>query len=238
MPINYRYAFSIIVFMIATVILFFMPSCKSENDQNASKEDFSASKEEDTDIKEPSSDAVILFYGNSLTAGYGLDEDKAFPALIQKIIDSLDLPYRVVNGGLSGETTSGGKSRLGWVLQNPVDIFVLELGANDMLRGLSVEATRKNLEDIILEVKSTWPETDIILCGMQAAPNMGNDYIREFSSIFIELAEKHSTGYIPFLLDGVAGNPSLNLNDLKHPNEEGHRIVAQNVWNVLNKYLQ
>ncbi|HMQ05709.1 MAG TPA: arylesterase [Saprospiraceae bacterium] len=184
-----------------------------------------------------SEEAVILFYGNSLTAGYGLEEDVAFPAIIQDSINARGLPYRVINAGLSGETTAGGRSRLSWVLQNRVDIFVLELGANDMLRGLDLNATRKNLESMIFEVRSSWPKAVIILCGMEAAPNMGAEYTKAFSSMYRELADTYSTGYIPFLLDGVAAVPHLNLPDLKHPNEEGHKLVAQNVWKVLKIYL-
>lgn len=180
---------------------------------------------------------TILFYGDSLTAGYGLDEKDAFPTLIQQRIDSLDLPYKVVNAGLSGETSAGGLGRIDWVLKQDVDLFVLELGANDMLRGLDIKSTEENLDAILKRVKAKNPETEIVIAGMQAAPNMGTDYIKRFNGIFSELAANYKGGMIPFLLDGVAGIDSLNLGDGKHPNALGQRVVVENVWEVLKDYL-
>ncbi len=176
---------------------------------------------------------VILFFGNSLTAGYGLEPEEAFPALIQARLDSLELDYTVVNAGLSGETTAGGRNRLSWVLNQKADIFVLELGANDGLRGIPLEETRKNLETIVNAVRERNPETEIVLAGMQIPPNMGEAYTTEFRQIFPDLAEKQGLHLIPFLLEDVAGIPELNQTDGIHPTREGQKIVAGNVWEVL-----
>ncbi len=181
---------------------------------------------------------VILFFGNSLTAGYGLDTEESFPALVQDRLDSLGLGYTAINSGLSGETTTGGLNRLQWVLNQKVDIFVLELGANDGLRGIPLTETRANLQSIINAVKEKNPETRIVLAGMQIPPNMGQDYTQEFRTIFPELAEKNELALIPFLLDGVAGNPELNLPDGIHPTAEGQKIVTENVWAVLSPLLK
>lgn len=176
---------------------------------------------------------VILFFGTSLTAGMGLDPNDAYPAVIQKKLDSLDLPYQVVNAGLSGETTASGINRIDWVLNQEVDIFVLELGANDGLRGIPLDETRKNLQAIIDRVRSKNPETKIILAGMQIPPNMGQEYTSEFRNIFPEMAKKNNIRLIPFLLEDVAGNPELNQQDGIHPTAKGQKILAENVWEVL-----
>ncbi|MEM8999226.1 MAG: arylesterase [Bacteroidota bacterium] len=178
-------------------------------------------------------DKVILFFGDSLTAGYGLELGEAFPALIQDRLDSLDLNYTVINSGLSGETTAGGRNRLGWVLNQKVDVFVLELGANDGLRGIPLTETRANLQAMIDLVKEKNMNTQIVLAGMQIPPNMGPEYTTEFRKIFPELAEQNDIALIPFLLEGVAGMPELNLEDGIHPSPEGHQMVRDNVWKVL-----
>lgn len=180
---------------------------------------------------------VILFYGNSLTAGYGLDPSESFPSNIETMIDSLNLPYQVVNAGLSGETTSGGLKRIDWVMNQQVDIFILELGANDMLRGLPLAETRKNLQGIIDKVKATDPNIKIGLCEMMAAPNMGSDYVSEFSKIYADLAANDDVLFFPFFLEGVAGNPDLLLPDGKHPNADGQEIVAATIWKTLKGML-
>ncbi|MEP3390053.1 MAG: arylesterase [Reichenbachiella sp.] len=180
---------------------------------------------------------TILFFGNSITAGYQLDLSEAFPALIQERLDSLELNYRTVNAGLSGETTASGNSRVDWVLKNPVDIFVLELGANDGLRGVGVAEARKNLESIIEKVKAKYPECKILLAGMMVPPNMGQAYSDNFKKIYTDLAEKYGIPLIPFLLEGVAGNSELNLEDGIHPTPEGHKILAENVWKHLAPML-
>jgi len=148
---------------------------------------------------------TVLFFGDSLTAGYGLDEEESFPTLIQQRIDSLDIQYEVINAGLSGETTAGGKGRISWVLNQPIDVFVLELGANDMLRGLDLAETIKNLESILETYQEQNPDGKVIIAGMQAPPNMGADYTERFKGIFEDLAKKYNAGLIPFLLEGVAG---------------------------------
>ncbi len=181
---------------------------------------------------------TILFFGDSLTAGYGLDEDESFPALIQDRIDSLGRPYEVINGGLSGETSAGGKGRIDWVLNKPVDVFVLELGANDMLRGLDLNETEKNLRAILDVVKSKSPEAKLVIAGMEAPPNMGSDYTSKFRSIFSEIAKEYNAALIPFLLEGVAGIPDLNLADGKHPNSIGQKIVRDNVWKIINAFIK
>ncbi|MEQ9288590.1 MAG: arylesterase [Cyclobacteriaceae bacterium] len=180
---------------------------------------------------------VIAFFGNSITAGYQLDMSEAFPALIGNIIDSLGLDYRVVNAGLSGETTASGLTRVDWVLKNKVDVFVLELGANDGLRGIQTDETIKNLQGIIDKVKNKYPEAKVVLAGMQIPPNLGQEYSGAFKEIFPKLADKNQTALIPFLLEGVAGEPDLNLNDGIHPTPEGHQILAKNVWHVLEPIL-
>jgi len=180
---------------------------------------------------------TIVFYGNSLTAGYGLSTSQAFPAIIQNKIDSLGLTYQVVNAGVSGETSSGGNTRIDWILQQPVDIFVLELGANDGLRGIPLSETKKNLQDIIDKVKAKYPATKLVFAGMQIPPSMGQTYTTEFRNIYTELAEKNAMTLIPFLLEGVGGEPTLNQRDGIHPTAEGHIIVAENVWKELEKIL-
>lgn len=193
-------------------------------------------KDESTDTieqVETTDEKVILFFGNSLTAAYGLETEQGFPNLIQQRIDSLGLNYTVINSGLSGETTSGGLNRLDWVLNQDVDIFVLELGANDGLRGIPLDKSRENLQKIIDAVQEKNPETTIILAGMQIPPNMGLEYTAEFRGMYSDLAEENDILLIPFLLEGVAGEPELNLEDGIHPTAEGQKIVAENVWDIL-----
>ncbi len=180
---------------------------------------------------------VILFYGDSLTAGYGLSTEEAFPALVDKALRQKGKPVKVINAGLSGETSAGGLSRLDWVLRQSVDIFVLELGANDGLRGLPLEETQKNLQAIIDKVIKKYPSTKIVVAGMMVPPNMGPDYTAGFQKIFPELAKKNNAKLIPFLLEGVAGDEKLNNADGIHPNVEGHKIVAANVLKIVEPLL-
>ena len=180
---------------------------------------------------------VILFYGDSLTAGYGLSTEEAFPALVEKKLNKTTKVARVVNAGLSGETSAGGLTRLDWVIRQHVDIFVLELGANDGLRGLPLEQTQKNLQQIIDKVKAKFPQVKIVIAGMMVPPNMGPEYTTKFRKIFPELAKKNNATLIPFLLQDVAGNEKLNLGDGIHPNPEGHKIVAENVSKVIEPLL-
>ncbi|MHB1178360.1 MAG: arylesterase [Daejeonella sp.] len=180
---------------------------------------------------------TILFFGNSLTAGLGVEPDEAFPALIENKIDSLNLPYKVINAGLSGETTAAGKARINWLLKQKVDVFVLELGANDGLRGIPVTETSKNLQDIVDQVKAKYPDVKLVMTGMEVPPNMGGKYASEFRDIFRQIAEKNNMVLIPFLLDKVGGVPDLNQPDGIHPTPEGHKILAENVWAILKGVL-
>ena len=218
------------------LLFIFFTSCGNM----ATKKADAGEKEEnaiENKIEEKNQSKVILFFGNSLTAGMGLDPNEAFPALIQDKIDSLQLSYKVVNAGLSGETTASGKNRLGWVLNADIEVFVLELGANDGLRGISLEETRGNLQEIIDVVQQKNPNTTIILAGMQIPPNMGQDYTSEFKDIFPDLAKKNNIGLIPFLLEDVAGDPELNQPDGIHPTAEGQKIIANNIWPIIAKII-
>lgn len=179
----------------------------------------------------------ILFFGNSLTAGYGLSPDEAFPAIAGELLQKKGKPVKIINGGLSGETSAGGLTRIDWMLRQPVDIFVLELGANDGLRGLPLEQTRFNLQGIINKVRAKNPNVKIVIAGMMVPPNMGPDYSEKFQQLFKDLAQKNQAILIPFLLDGVAGQAHLNLPDGIHPNVEGHRIVARTVVKYLEPLL-
>ena len=185
-----------------------------------------------------SSSKTILFFGDSLTAGYGLDDpSEAFPGVVQNKIDSSKLRYKVINAGVSGETTAGGKGRINWVLKQKVDVFVLELGANDGLRGIPVTETAGNLQSIIDTVKARYPKAKLVLLGMQVPPNMGAAYANGFKDIFPMLAAKNHIALVPFLLKGVGGIPSLNQHDGIHPTAEGAKIVGNNVWQVLKDVL-
>lgn len=180
----------------------------------------------------------IVFFGNSLTAGYGLDEQYSFPSQIQYKIDSLGYNYEVINAGLSGETTAGGRNRIDWVMEQPMEIFVLELGGNDVLRGFELTATRENLAAILDAVHNKYPEVKLVLAGMEAPPNMGEAYTQEFREIYQELAVEKKTALIPFLLADVGGIKELNLPDRIHPNKDGQVIVANNVWKILAPLLE
>lgn len=185
----------------------------------------------------PEKKKTIIFFGNSLTAGYGLEPSEAFPAIIQERIDSLGLPYRVVNAGISGETSAGGKGRIDWLLKQPVDVFVLELGANDGLRGINPEETYQNLGSIIDKVREKNPDAEIILAGMQVPPSMGQRFAKEFRNVFTRLATEKEVSLIPFILEGVAGEKELNQGDGVHPTVKGQKILANNVWSVLKPIL-
>lgn len=179
----------------------------------------------------------ILFFGDSITAGYGLDEEQAFPAVISEKIEATGLAYRVVNSGSSGETSAGGLRRIDWVLQQPVDIFVLGLGGNDGLRGIDPEHTKENLQGIMDKVRERYPDVRILLTGMEAPPNMGETYTAQFREIFSELEQENDVEFMPFLLGDVAGDADLNLPDGIHPTEEGHRMIAEDVWTYLQPML-
>lgn len=176
---------------------------------------------------------AILFVGTSLTAGLGLDPDSAYPARIQRRLDSLGERYDVINAGVSGETSAGTLRRIDWLMRQPVDIVVLETGANDGLRALPVDSLRANLRAIIDSVRKAHPAATIVLAGMEAPPNLGPAYTRAFHAVYPEIAREYHLPFIPFLLAGVGGVDSLNQADGIHPNDRGERIVTENVWRVL-----
>lgn len=180
----------------------------------------------------------IVVLGNSLAAGYGLSPQQAFPALIQQKIDALGWNFEVVNAGVSGETTAGGLSRIDWLLREPVDVLILELGGNDGLRGIATEVTQRNLQGIIDKTRARYPEARIVLAGMQVPPNLGTSYSVSFREIYPTLAESNDAALIPFLLEGVGGRVDLNQADRIHPTAAGQEIVAENVWKTLKPVLE
>ena len=180
----------------------------------------------------------ILFFGDSLTAGFGLTPSQAFPAYIQNKIQNMEWNFSVLNAGLSGETSSAGLRRVDWLLRNKVDVLVLALGANDGLRGIFPELTEKNLQGIIDKVRRKNPRVEIVIAGMRMPPSLGLDYNRQFEAVFSNLAKRNDGSLIPFLLEGVAGMVDLNLDDGIHPTAEGHKIVAEKVWLVLKPVLE
>jgi acyl-CoA thioesterase-1 len=178
----------------------------------------------------------IVFLGDSLTAGYGLEQSQAVPARIQMRLEQEGYPFEVVNAGVSGDTSAGGLSRLEWSLSGDVRILVLELGANDGLRGLPVPALKRNLDEIITRAQARG--IAVLLVGMEAPPNYGASYTSEFHATFPALAKEHKTVLMPFYLDGVAGKPELNIADGIHPNPAGAEIVAANLWRTLEPMLK
>lgn len=226
-----------IVFMVGFTLFF--TACKSGNKPDNTTADKKQPPADTTKTILPATATkIILFFGNSLTAGYGVEPTQAFPALIQQKIDSINLHYTVINGGVSGETTAGGNQRIDFVLkQQPVDVFVLELGANDGLRGVPLSETTKNLQAIVDKVKAKYPAAKLVMAGMQIPPSMGQSYAAQFRQIFPDLAKKNNMTLIPFLLEGVGGNARLNQQDGIHPTAEGHQIVAQNVWKAMKGVL-
>jgi acyl-CoA thioesterase-1 len=181
---------------------------------------------------------TVLIFGDSLTAGYGLSPEEAFPAWVEKNLRDKNLPVRMINAGLSGETSAGGLERLNWILRQPIDVFVLELGGNDGLRGLPLAQTKKNLQAIIDLVRKKFPKAKIVIAGMLVPPNLGQTYTTEFKSLYPELARRNNAILIPFLLEGVAGDEKLNQPDGIHPNAEGHKIVGQTVTRYLEPLVR
>jgi acyl-CoA thioesterase-1 len=181
---------------------------------------------------------TIIFFGDSITAGYGLSMEEAFPNLIQNKVDSLGLDYEVINAGLSGEASAGGLDRIDWILKGKPDVFVLELGGNDGLRGLSIDETEANLKAMIDKIKVANPKTKIFLAGMQIPPNLGQEYTKAFRDVFPKVAKDKNVELIPFLLVNVGGESKLNQSDGIHPNVAGHKIVAETVWGYVQKYLK
>lgn len=221
------------VFVKVIVASIVLGACGSETDtETASRGGDSATTDSTT-----AATRRLLFVGTSLTAGLGLEPDEAYPALIARRIDSLGLPYRVDNAGYSGETSAGALRRIDWLVREPVDVLVLETGANDGLRGLSVDTMRANVQAIIDRVRAVSPNARILLVGMEAPPNLGPRYTSEFRKVFPELAERNDAELLPFLLEGVAAVDSLNQADGIHPNAAGSRRVAETVWEALRPLL-
>lgn len=178
----------------------------------------------------------VVFLGDSLTAGYGLPKEQSVPSLVQKHLDEEGFNYEAVNHGVSGDTSAGGVSRLDWALTGDVRVLVIELGANDGLRGLPVESTKANLSDIITRAKARG--VAVLLTGMEAPPNHGPVYTAQFRQAFADLARDHRVAFVPFYLEGVAGNPALNISDGIHPNAEGAALVEKTVWKALEPLLE
>jgi acyl-CoA thioesterase-1 len=179
----------------------------------------------------------IVFLGTSLTAGLGVGDELAFPAVIQQKIDAEKLPFHVTNAGISGETSAGGLRRIDWLLQTPVDVMVVELGANDGLRALNVDSMQHNIDAVLQHTRARYPNAALVVVGMEAPPNLGQPYTSHFHDVYPALAKKYNAALVPFLLQGVAGDRALNQEDGMHPNPQGHRIVADNVWRVLKPVL-
>jgi acyl-CoA thioesterase-1 len=179
----------------------------------------------------------VVILGDSIAAGYGVDPEEAFPAILQQKIDTAGFSYRVVNAGVSGDTTAGGLRRISWVLKEPVDVLLIELGGNDGLRGINPEDTAKNLQSIIDKSKAQYPHVKIVISGMQMPANMGPEYTKKYREVFADAAKKNNAGLIPFLLEEVGARAELNQADRIHPNPQGHKVVAENVWKVLRPLL-
>jgi acyl-CoA thioesterase-1 len=216
-------------FYLLFVLAAWLTSCSASTEKKQA--------EEGNQVVDSTANKTILFFGNSLTAGYGIDPEESFAGRIQTRLDSLKKEFRVINGGLSGETTAGGLSRLDWFLEEEPYLFVLELGGNVGLRGIALTETKKNLLAIVDKVQAKYPNTKIILAGMQIPPNMGQEYTEEFKAIYPAVAKEKNIELIPFLLEGVAGNPDLNLPDGIHPTAEGHRLVMETLWPYISKAL-
>lgn len=227
------YSFAVVNALKVALFVVFLGSCTAPSDSVQPEGNPTQSETDAKEIVQSDARKTILFFGDSITAGFGIGEEEAFPALIQQKLDSLGLQWKAVNAGLSGETSAGGLRRIDWLLQQKIDILVLELGGNDGLRGVSPEQTRQNLAGIIEKTRATYPDCIIILAGMQIPPNLGQDYANAFAAVFTDVAESHDTYLIPFILEGVGGNPSLNLPDGIHPTPKGHRIVAETVWDYV-----
>lgn len=225
-------------FLLIPLFACLLAACGSnETQKNTAAADQPGDSTTSSDQPEATAQKRMIFFGNSLTAGYQLDPNDAFPALIGERLDSLGYDYKVLNAGLSGETSSGGLERVDWIIDKGVDVFVLELGANDGLRGIPTAETRENLKGILDKVRARNPMAKLIIAGMQVPPNMGPDYAEDFRSIFPELAEAYDAVLIPFLLEGVAGKPDLNLADGIHPTEEGYKIVTETVWDAVKQVI-
>ena len=207
---------------IALLVLAFSLFCSTESQLRGADE---------------SNERAILFFGDSLTAGYGVDYDQSYPKVLQSLLSEQNLKWKVIPSGVSGETTAGGLRRIDWILRNPIDVFVLALGANDGLRGIDLSSTRDNLIAIANRVRERYPNVHIVIAGMKMPPNLGASYTDEFEKLYPSVAETLGATLIPFLLEGVGGDPQLNQRDGIHPNPEGHRWIAKHLFDSLKPVL-
>lgn len=213
----------------ALVLLLVTTGCEQSRDELPARAASSAG-----DAQRP----AIMFLGTSLTAGLGLDPDEAYPALIQRKIDSAGLGYRVINAGVSGETSAAARRRVDWLFREPISVLVLETGANDGLRGLPPDSLRSNIQAIIDRAAELEPRPTVLILGMRVPPNYGRDYSRRFESVYQEVARSNDAVLVPFLLEGVGGVASLNQSDGIHPTAEGQQRMAETVWRVLEMVLR
>jgi len=223
------------LFLFAVPALLVCASCAQPEEMRATREPEESPASRAIETTRVSSAPRIVFLGDSLTAGYGLPKDAAVPALIQQRLHENGYEYEVVNAGVSGDTSAGGLSRLDWSLEGDVEVLVIELGANDGLRGLPVASLKQNLAEIITRAQKRGIK--VILTGMEAPPNFGAAYTSEFRDVYKELASEHDVTFVPFYLAGVAGIPALNIADGIHPNAEGSRIIEKTVWSALEPLL-
>lgn len=180
-----------------------------------------------------SAEERIVCLGDSITAGYGLEPELAYPSLLESLLEERGRTVTVVNAGVSGDTSAGGLRRLGWIMQQQIDVLIVALGANDALRGQPVDATEENLRQIIRNAREKQPDITIILAGMRAPPNMGSDYASRYEALFPRLAKDESVQLLDFLLEDVAAHPELNLADGIHPNAKGQRLIAENLADLI-----
>lgn len=235
------YRISCIISFVTLILVSVGCSSQSDTSSRSQQPDTAAQTAEVEQVPEQSTPVVengILFFGDSITEGLGVSTEQAFPALIEEKIDSLGWSFEIVSAGVSGETTAGGVRRISWVMHEGIDVMVLELGGNDGLRGVPVETTRQNLSAIIDSARAVDPEVRVLLAGMQVPPNLGPKYTRAFKDIYPELASEKEVELIPFLLEGVGGNPAYNQSDGIHPNPKGHRKIAATVWQHLEPILR
>jgi acyl-CoA thioesterase-1 len=222
----------------AALVSLLMIGCGDSSRNGAPAREAASGVDPVASAQRPAEPPTVLFLGTSLTAGLGLSPEQAYPAIVQAKIDSAGLPFRVINAGVSGETSAGALRRVDWLLRQPFDVLVLETGANDMLRGLDLDTTEANIRGIVERVRARRPGVRIVLAGMLAPPNLGPAYAKHLGEIYPRVAKEEGLELIPFLLQGVAGDPSLNQGDGIHPNAAGAKIVAGTVWSTLEPVLQ
>lgn len=227
-------------YTLLLISVLFLASCageKAENPPNTAS-DMVTEPDPSSATGAARTGTAVLFLGDSITAGYGLDPAQAFPALLQQRADSLGWPVEMINGGLSGETSAGGLRRIGWLLRRPVDVVVLELGGNDGLRGIDLDDTRSNLLGIVDSVRARYPEARFVVAGMMIPPNLGPDYTRAFRDLYPDVARQTGATLIPFILEGVGGVERLMQADGIHPTADGHAVMAETVWPYLEPLIK